>query len=306
MLPHLTILYRGPLSSCNYDCHYCPFAKRHETTAELTEDRQALERFSNWVEQYSLGPLSVFFTPWGEALTRRWYRETICRLSHLPHVQKVAVQTNLSCPLDWLNQCKQERLGFWCTYHPSQVSRRSFLAQCQELTHLGVPHSVGMVGLKEDLDEIETVRRALPDSTYLWINAIKRDADYYDEGEIDRLTAVDPQFPLNTQYHASLGRACRCGSTVISVAGDGTIRRCHFLREAIGNLYDEGFESCLTPQPCPKSTCGCHIGYIHMPHLKQYELYGEGILERIPYRFRGQAGLENVVAEANGLGSLDQ
>ena len=31
----LSILYRGPLSSCNYDCAYCPFAKRRETPAQL-------------------------------------------------------------------------------------------------------------------------------------------------------------------------------------------------------------------------------------------------------------------------------
>jgi biotin synthase-like enzyme len=37
----LSVLYRGPLSSCNYDCHYCPFAKHHETSAELRRDREA-------------------------------------------------------------------------------------------------------------------------------------------------------------------------------------------------------------------------------------------------------------------------
>ena len=73
MRTHLTILYRGPLSSCNYDCHYCPFAKRHETAAELAEDRRALERFLEWAKGYSQAMLSIFFTPWGEALTRRWY-----------------------------------------------------------------------------------------------------------------------------------------------------------------------------------------------------------------------------------------
>ena len=36
---NLSILYRGPLSSCNYACAYCPFAKRTETAAELAHDR---------------------------------------------------------------------------------------------------------------------------------------------------------------------------------------------------------------------------------------------------------------------------
>jgi hypothetical protein len=38
----LSILYRGPLSSCNYGCDYCPFAKRVETSAEREADRRAL------------------------------------------------------------------------------------------------------------------------------------------------------------------------------------------------------------------------------------------------------------------------
>src|SRR5439155_12206691 len=32
------VLYRGPLSSCNYGCHYCPFAKHAETHADLQGD----------------------------------------------------------------------------------------------------------------------------------------------------------------------------------------------------------------------------------------------------------------------------
>ena len=38
----LSILYRGPLSSCNYGCEYCPFAKHTETQAEHDADRAAL------------------------------------------------------------------------------------------------------------------------------------------------------------------------------------------------------------------------------------------------------------------------
>src|SRR4051812_7290966 len=66
----LRILYRGPLSSCNYDCRYCPFAKRHETAAELGRDRGALQRFVAWLSQQFDVRFSILFTPWGEALTR--------------------------------------------------------------------------------------------------------------------------------------------------------------------------------------------------------------------------------------------
>ena len=56
----LSILYRGPLSSCNYACDYCPFAKRKESYAQLEVDRRALERSD------AIGPW--FFSPRVRAL----------------------------------------------------------------------------------------------------------------------------------------------------------------------------------------------------------------------------------------------
>ena len=74
-LPHdITILYRGPLASCDYDCSYCPFAKRRDTPEQLRADRAAVERFVDWVaSQATQSPgkrISVLFTPWGEGLVR--------------------------------------------------------------------------------------------------------------------------------------------------------------------------------------------------------------------------------------------
>src|SRR5215472_10407250 len=99
----LSILYRGPLSSCNYGCAYCPFAKHIETAAELAEDRRALDRFVGWTAGRTGDSLGVLFTPWGEALIRRWYQGALIRLTNLPNVHKAAIQTNLSCKLDWVD-----------------------------------------------------------------------------------------------------------------------------------------------------------------------------------------------------------
>src|SRR4051812_46347375 len=64
----LSILYRGPLASCNYACRYCPFAKHRESREEHEADGRALARFVDWVETRAEDRISVFFTPWGEAL----------------------------------------------------------------------------------------------------------------------------------------------------------------------------------------------------------------------------------------------
>ena len=80
----LSILYRGPLSSCNYGCDYCPFAKHRETYAEHQHDQHALERFLNWVANRAGDQIGIFFTPWGEALIRKRYQDAFVRLSALP------------------------------------------------------------------------------------------------------------------------------------------------------------------------------------------------------------------------------
>lgn len=278
---NLTILYRGPLSSCNYACPYCPFAKHTETDAEHAADADALERFLNWVEvQNGSHTLSLFFTPWGEALVRRRYQKAIIRLTNLPHVQKVAIQTNLSCRLDWTQECDRDKLGLWATFHPGEVARATFAEKCREATNRGVRYSVGVVGMKEHQDEIAALRQELPHDIYLWVNAYKRVVDYYSDNDVAFLTAIDPLFPLNNVRHPSLGRACLTGETVFSVDGDGTMRRCHFVKAPIGNLYTLDWQTALHPRPCTNETCGCHIGYVHMPDLGLYEAFGDGLLER--------------------------
>lgn len=283
---NLSILYRGPLSSCNYGCAYCPFAKRVETDAEHATDAAALARFVQWAgEQNSKHDLSILFTPWGEALVRRRYQQAFVALTNLPNVCKVAVQTNLSCRLDWLEACDKTKVGLWATYHPTQVPRARFLARCREADGRGVRISVGVVGMKEHVDEIAVLRRELPPHIYLWVNAYKRVADYYSTNEAATLTAVDPLFPVNNQRHSSAGRACRTGESVFSVDGEGTMRRCHFVKTPIGNIYAPGWERALRPGvPCSNETCGCHIGYVHMPERELYDVFGDGVLERVPAR----------------------
>ena len=106
--------------------------------------------------------------------------------------------------------------------------------------------------------------------------------DYYAAEEVRWLEGIDPLFPINKRQHPSQGKSCRTGQSALAVAGDGTIRRCHFVKEPIGNIYEPGWEQALVPRPCPNTTCGCHIGYVHLNELKLYEVFGGGVLERVP------------------------
>lgn len=258
-----TLLYRGPLSGCNFHCPYCPFARVTDSPQVLREDREALARFHSWLSARS-EQLALFFIPRGEALLHSWYRESIAALSHLPHIHKVAMQTNLSRHPEWVAQCHPARIGLWCSYHPSQIARSTFLRHCAYLHARGISHSVGMVGMREHFPEIAAMRAELPADTYLWINAFKRDPHYYAADDIAMLTAIDPLFPLNLRPHASRNEVCRCGSTVWYIEGTGAIQRCPFVPGSIGNIYAQPVSLVMPGDACPNEACRCHIGYAHL------------------------------------------
>ncbi|MDB6066901.1 MAG: Radical protein [Pedosphaera sp.] len=276
-----SILYRGPLSSCNYECGYCPFAKTRNTREELRDDEVRLKRFTNWVRERS-EEIGILFTPWGEALPHTYYQKALCTLSHLENVRRVAIQTNLSCRLDWIAAANPTKLALWCTFHPSQTTLDRFLRQCRELDLRRIRYSVGIVGARESFAFLPELRARLPSQVYVWINAMKREPDYYTAKEIAMLSNVDPLFPINNKRHPSLGQACRTGDTVFSVDGNGDMRRCHFVKTVIGNIYEQGFENALHPRVCPVETCGCHIGYVHLESLQLDTVFADGLLERIP------------------------
>jgi len=274
------ILYRGPLASCNYGCAYCPFAKRKDSREALATDRAAWERFVDRVATLAGDRIGVLVTPWGEALIRRWYQQGLARLSHLPQVTRVAAQTNLSGDLAWIRDANPERLALWCTYHPEWTTLDAFLAQARALDAAGVQYSVGVVGQRAYADAARALRAALPPETYVWINAVKALA--YTPDEVAAWATIDPLFAINTQRWPSRGAACGAGERAITVDGDGTMRRCHFIKDAIGNFYADDWRAALVPRACTNDDCHCHIGYVHLDYLELDKVFATGLLERVP------------------------
>lgn len=278
-----TIYFRGSLSSCNYDCPYCPFSKNIDSPETLAKDRLQVQTFVEWVSQQEQSghQLSLFFNPYGEGLTHRWYREALVKLSHMPHVQKVAIQTNLSAKLDWIEGLNPVTAAFWVTYHPGQTKEVRFLQQCSTLYVRKIPFSVGCVGVKSAYDSISSLRKALPEDVYMWVNAYKDRADYYTSEDIAFLTTIDPHFALNAKDYDSMGMSCRAGQTVFYVQGDGRVKRCYKDRQVIGNLYRDGLVGLSKERPCRMKQCDCYIGYIHMEDQQLKPVYGDRLLERI-------------------------
>jgi hypothetical protein len=286
--PHLSLLYRGRLSSCNYDCAYCPFAKRRDSRATLQRDATDLARFVAWVSSEPSAharTLSILFTPWGEGLVRKHYREAMIALSRMPHVRRVAIQTNLCIGTSWLDRVDPRSFALWCTWHPSEVSLEAFVARCLELHRRDIRFSVGMVAMREAFDDIERLRAALPIDVTMWLNAYdQRPEHYYDDNDVARLLRIDPHFRYSLEPPSSLDAPCATGESVLSVNGDGDVRRCHFVAEPLGNLYDGSFAARLGPRPCPNRGCDCFIGYVHRKDLPFARDYTDGQLERVRAR----------------------
>ena len=277
----LTVLWRGSLASCNYGCGYCPFAKTTDSRDTLADDQRALERFESWAESRPYR-VSILVTPWGEALIRKYYRNVMARLSWAENIDCTAIQTNLSCSIDWLAECNLAHIAFWTTYHPGETPRETFLGKVWRLEEMGARYSVGIVGLKDHISEIEALKKDLPDKAYLWVNAYKRIPNYYSGDDLERLVTIDPLFAINNRTYETQGRMCHAGESVVSVLFDGTARRCHFLEQPLGNIYDSNFEKTLAPRACTAKQCRCHIGYSHLKDLDLRRLFGDGFLERRP------------------------
>lgn len=258
---------------------------KQETAQPLAKDRQGLETFVEWASlQGTAGHrLSIFFNPYGEGLIHRWYKEAMVLLSNMEHVEKVAIQTNLSANLDFIHKLNRNKAAFWATYHPGQVSEDKFLTQCMTLYENNVPFSVGSVGIRSAFPAIASLRAALPESVYLWVNAYKDKPDYYTAEDLSILSKIDPHFAVNAMDYESLGQTCNAGNEVFYVQGAGLVKRCYKDRGVIGNLYRDGLEGLSAVRACRMKVCDCYIGYIHMPELKLHNIYGSGLLERIPY-----------------------
>ena len=257
---NLTVMYRGPLTSCNYACSYCPFAKRVESKSRLRKDKDSLARFVDWIAAETEIRWKILFTPWGEALVRKWYQNSVQILTQLPHVEQVAAQTNLSWGTDWLDQCDPDKSAFWATFHPTETALDRFVEKVSEIDHRRMFVSVGMVAMTEQLPHIGAIRKCLPQHIQLWLNARQPRPRPYTAEELAFLVGIDPDFPATIKRHRSRGLPCRTGENVFTVDGDGNMRRCHFVDEVIGNIHTSNWVDALRSRLCPKAFCDCHLG----------------------------------------------
>jgi MoaA/NifB/PqqE/SkfB family radical SAM enzyme len=290
----LLVLFRTRLEWCNYTCHYCPWnAERTRGSATLfEEDARRVARVVDRVAELSR-PVEFFITPKAEYLVLPYWREAVARLCALPQVERVTVQTNLSFDLAaFLGTLPEGKLALWTTCHPTEVDekgREELFANWALLRERGVPFSVGIVGTRENIPFAQALRRRLPADVYLWVNAYKREADYYSPADLAALRNIDPWFDLNNQHYPSLGQPCTAGQRAVYLDDEGDLRRCFFVGDVIGNLFRDGWRTLEAPLGCPVRTCHCYVGQMHVVELGYRDVYGKYLAARIPLEFQHAA-----------------
>lgn len=284
---NLLVLFRTRLEWCNYTCRYCPWnATVQRVPAEaFHEDEIRLRRIVDRVAELP-DAVEFFITPKAEYLVLPYWRDAVARLLALPQVERVTVQTNLSFDVaDFLQRVDAGKLALWTTYHPSEVAPgelEELHAKWRLLQERGVPFSAGIVGTRENLPHLRTLRRRLDPHIYLWVNAYQREPNYYTAEQLEQIRAVDPWFDLNNQYFPSRGRPCSAGQRALYLDDEGDLRRCFFVGEVLGNLFRDGWRRLDSPHGCPRESCHCYVGHMHIVELDFRSIYGRDLAVRIP------------------------
>jgi hypothetical protein len=65
---------------------------------------------------------------------------------------------------------------------------------------------------------------------------------------------------------------------------EGDLRRCFFVGTVLGNLFRDGWCQLEEPRTCPKATCHCYVGHMHIVDLDFRAIYGPDLAVRIPLR----------------------
>ena len=291
----LLVLFRTRLEWCNYTCGYCPW---NATTQRVPVEafRADEQRLGRIVERVAELPERVefFVTPKAEYLVLPYWRAAVGRLLALPQVERVTVQTNLSFDVaSFLDGVEAGKLALWTTYHPGEVDEVGLEELHRKwglLRRRGVPFSVGIVGTRDNLPHARRLRQRLDAGVYLWVNAYKREPDYYTPAELAEVRAIDPYFDLNNQHYPSRGRPCTAGQRAVYLDDEGDLRRCFFVGEVIGNLFRDGWRTLDAPLGCPVRTCHCYVGQMHVVELDFRGVYGKYLAARIPREYHPAGG----------------
>lgn len=282
------IYFRGLLSSCNYSCSYCCFAKKEPCKTELSKDKECLNKFCEFIDTTEFkNAVSIFFTPYGEGLIHDHYVEAIGKLAINPKCRYISFQTNLSFNeyefLEKLRALKVDlsKVKLWASCHPEMVSIDEFVDKVK-LLKTSIDLCVGIVAIPGDLENVFELRKQLPHDVYMWINAKEREKTRYTESQIKSLIEVDPLFYNELQRNRVRNNCCSAGTDSVFIRANGDVFACHINKNRMFNIYTN--QSVIEPLSCDKRFCDCYLSYSHRYDLKLERYFGKYTPIRVPFK----------------------
>lgn len=275
------IYYRGSLKSCNYSCDYCPFSKNKISLRQLENDKKSLNKFVQEIRD-NKNISSIMFVPYGEALIHEYYWEAIIYLAKLKQIKTIGCQTNLTLNIpNFIQKLNQSNINIskiklWCSFHPSMVSTKQFIQQCNLLYNNKIDFCVGAVADYQNINTLNNLKVSLPPSVYMWLNykdgLIRKYYDY----EIEAFKNIDALFDLEIKKPKSDISLCVGGKENIFINSQGNIYACNMSKIKLGNIYFNEFNSVS----CGADTCSCYLSYSNRIDLPMLNYFGENKLIR--------------------------
>ena len=280
------IYFRGLLSSCNYSCSYCSFAKRKSSKTELLKDRECLNRFCVFFDTTEFkNAVSVFLTPYGEGLIHDYYVEAIGKLAKSPKCKYVSCQTNLSfSEYEFLEKLKAlnadlSKVKLWASYHPEMVSVDEFVKKVKQLKTV-IDLCVGIVAIPDKLEDVFELRKQLPQDVYMWINAKEREETRYTKSQIKSLIEIDPLFYNELQRNRAQNSHCNAGTDSVFIRANGDAFPCHLNKNKLFNIYLN--QKLMKPFKCDRKFCDCYLSYSQRVDLNLERYFGDYTPIRLP------------------------
>lgn len=284
----MQLYYRGCLNFCNYSCSYCPFSKKIRSERILGQDKAQLMCFVEHIERISYSG-AVQIIPYGEAMIHSYYWEAMAKLSSMPLVACVGIQSNFSFDVETFITRLQEnnaditKLRLWGTFHPEMTSIEKFREHCVRLKANGIQFSVGIVGVPGQAEMIQAFRDAVPKDCYVWINDMEGSRRPYSEEEKDIFRKIDPFFERELRRLPS--DVSDCESTYF-VRGDGRMYACPISQSVIGDFYMlqnmEELYKLESKRICRSKYCHCYLAYNNRKKERN-QLFGKYPAFRVPF-----------------------
>jgi len=282
------IYFRGFLSSCNYSCSYCCFAKRKPTEIEISKDKECLRKFCNFIDATEFkNEVSIFLTPYGEGLIHDHYVEALGKLASNPKCKYISCQTNLSFnEYQFLERLKAlnvdlSKVKLWASCHPEMISIDEFVNKVK-LLKTDIDLCVGIVALPDDLEYVFQLRKQLPKDVYMWINAKEREERRYTQSQIKSLIEVDPLFYNELQRNRVQNNCCNAGTDSVFIRANGDAYPCHLNKNRLFNIYTN--QNLAEPFKCDRKFCDCYLSYSHRVDLNIERYFGDYTPIRLPIK----------------------